>query len=243
MPRFLSAGYFLVQGRASQGYRKTLPAGMIYSVSECVCAVLPGSWALPWVQDNERAAAVQAKFAISAGDFRELQCWVSARMAEGHFGWPNVFSDPVSARDFFQRFLRRAPHDIKLLGLQLAEYQLVDFFNTQLHAPTDALLGVINVLKHHAAPARGGRVLGADVLAYEMDGSLHSFLCEGLEKTFRARFAMPLTNCALLPTWEQAAIAAGYANTRFRDDHSIHWFPWAVEEYPLGIEENPPTSN
>ncbi len=226
MGHYLAGPLFLVK-----------PGGEVRSgeltVSHCLAAVAPDTWAIEWVTmgDTDRAAAAAAS-GISQDHLPDVIAWATERFDRG-FAWPHAFVDLATAQEFRRRFL---PDGFHLLQIALPEHLASSFLELAAppaqqpgYAPMGASGAYQALLTHDIrlglAERRGMEVLGYD----RCGGGFHSFRCNGFEPDF-AELGASFNRWGLIEDEAAALECADLANKR--STCADGWHPWLVVEHP-----------
>ena len=234
----IHGGCYLVNG--STEIHKTHPElpETFYSISNCISDVIPGSWGLSWVNPIPGDISIINKLNIPKDQLQKLNTWLDKKFEEELFGWPNVFSDLNTAREFHRAFLNKENEftQVKLLGIALAEEDAEIYLKEYDSCfDKDEKLGrpgnYLN-LKRNTEIELNGRFLGYEVLG-ETFSSFCSFACNGLGTAFQEKLGINLNEYGLINSHEEANKAVDYVISDEAGAEPAFWLPWAVYEYPL----------
>jgi hypothetical protein len=228
-------GYYLVEGLPRPPQMASFLPEVLWTVSACICNVYPDAWAFPWVNtDPDRQAEEQARLGLSDTDYGHMQAWVNTTFNEQRFGWPNVWLDLASARQYYHHYLRSIV-GIKLLAIALPAPYLEDALAASAPKPGMGEDGVHQMLQlrrtltePEAEHARGFEVLGID-----LGGTFHTFLCNYLEVPYRDELGLTFNHNGLLASLADAQRASEYTNLDSTAAEPVSWHPWLVVEYSL----------
>src|SRR5687767_8532650 len=97
---FFVGGYFLVQGVQSADWRKnkTLLPVKFWTVCKCLCETYPDTWIFSWTSKfpNDYPEILR----LDEEGFKSLQAWADEMFRKDQLGWPNVFMNIATARQF-----------------------------------------------------------------------------------------------------------------------------------------------
>jgi hypothetical protein len=230
-------GYYLVEGVARPDWTASFLPDTLWTVSACICPTYPDSWGLPWVSESEETLQeIRERLGLEPEAFQELRREVDAALAEERFGWPNVWLDLASARAFRRRYLRHIPQ-LTLLAIALPEPYVEDFLRDETPIDSnEAEVGIFRRMLRRERWGLDGDPHGFDVLGAEMGGSLHTFVCNGLEKPYQDQLGIALNQHGLIDGYDDAIRAAEYTNLESTGAEPVAWYPWLVVEHPLDSE-------
>ncbi|HEU5321738.1 MAG TPA: hypothetical protein VFX28_13105, partial [Methylomirabilota bacterium] len=210
---WIAGGWFLVSAAPMWRYAlegwpwpPPLVSDPFWTVSDCLCDIYPAvgpTWA--GASDAELAAAA-ARLGVTRDGLHAVRREVDDLLARGALGWPYVFLDPGTARDFRRRHLARVP-DVKLLAIATAPELAEALRREAAPAPGHGPGGVWEMVGRRQPLPGGGRALGFDVLGLD-HGAFHSFVCNLLQVEYRDRLGLHLNAAGKLPAWEDAVRAA-----------------------------------
>ncbi len=224
-------GYYLVEGLPRPAQLSHFLPPMLWTISSCLCAVYPDTWALTWgsAAPDERDV-VRTRLGLDAAGFRTLQAQVDAAFEAERFGWPNVWLDRVSAEEFYRQYLVAVP-DVRLLTVALPAIYLDGFLQRHTPAPGFGACGLYQLLSRRIELAGPAQPLGYEILGVEEGGSCHSFLCNYLEVPYREELQVRFNEYGLIDDYADAVRAADYTNLPTTGAEPVAWYPWLVVEY------------
>jgi hypothetical protein len=226
---YILGGYFIVKA-ASRGasMNPLLLPEKIVTVSDCICDILPGTWALSWV--TKHTAEQKLKKHFFKGDFELLENWLTDLFDKGIYGWQGEFNSLDAAREFCERFLI-SKEDIYLLGIGLTVDDAAILIEEEMPNGKTLKSMICKVLSKKETML-SENLLGFDVLGYEFD-SFHSYICNGLESDFYKRYGYEPNNYGLYDTFTEAKKSADYVMTGDIGAEPVLWQPWAVSRFDL----------
>lgn len=229
---FILGGYFLVKLAKRSGYMDAdLVPNTIYSVSNCICDVIPGIWALDWVQQrDESIKRIKSSLNLDTDDFKKIETWVTTNFNNNKTGWQNGFFDKETAIEFYQTFLKDK-QDIVLLGIGLGSEDLDLFFDEEKPQKGMGSYLVYDVLKFKTKLSPSN-CIGYDILGFDC-GQFHSYLCNGLQKDFNKKFDMKPNQYGFFDKYELAKVAADYVLDEGTGAEPALWQAWMVCKYDL----------
>jgi len=224
--KFYSAGFYLIEEttRYNSLDKNILPL-KIYSFSNCICKTFPGSWAYQWNSKliNE-AKLISQEYNINENTIENLKKEIN-NIFEIKIGWPGVFFNKNTARDFYRNYFSNIKN-IKLLEVGIEQ----DNWNDILIIFENDKNGLIMKLKEKVEIDNTGEIIGYDVVGYDC-GLACSFLCNGLENDYINKFGFKLNKYGLFDDYTKAITASDY---NMRDDvpcEPVLWKPWIVCEH------------
>lgn len=229
---YILGGYFVIQAAArSSCMNINLLPDKILSVSECVCNVIPNTWALSWtsktIEDIEQADYNRQLLDV---ELIQLEEWTTQQFNKGNIGWQYGFSNLVTAQEFCKKFLK-TKDDIYILGIGLSQEDTTIFIEEE--EPTKGMGStlVYDVLCRNEV-IDSTELLGFDVLGFDI-GYFHSYICNGLENEFNARFDIKPNEYGLYNSYSAARLAAKYLMTDEAQVEPALWLPWVVCKFDL----------
>lgn len=229
---FFVGGYFLVQGFQSADWmkNKTLLPAKFWTVSNCICEIYPDTWIFSWASNS--ANDYQKILKLEEEGFKSLQAWADELMTKDELGWPNVFLNITTAKQFYVQYLRHLP-DIELLSIALSEPYLIEFIEENKSGPGIGEGGVYKKLQQRQLLENSAIARGFEILGDEYGGQFHSFVCNSLETDYKERLNISLNQNGLIDSYEDAIKAANYTNLDEVGAEPVLWQPWLISEYPL----------
>ena len=72
---FILGGYFLIKSaKRADCMDAALVPETIYSVSDCICDVIPSTWALDWVnRRDESIKRIKSSLSLNTDDFKKIE--------------------------------------------------------------------------------------------------------------------------------------------------------------------------
>lgn len=229
---FLEAGWFLVEDNDNTRWPgPPAPRGPV-TVSSCVLDIWPDAWALTWVEsDAQQLAAARAALALDEPTFAELRAWTTRALEDGRYGWPDVFLDLETAREFHRRFLRSA-RPVRLVGIALEAGSVDEFLRdawqrTEREAPNGAWVA----LARRRPLVDPGTLLGFDVLGPDTGGIFHRYSCYDLHAGYVADLGIDVNEHGLIR--DHATALRAREHTLRGGQTPVNWYPFRVAEYVL----------
>jgi hypothetical protein len=230
---FFVGGYFLVQAaQPPEWIDKTLLPDKIWTVSSCICEIYPDSWIFPWVETSRQE--YQKLLQLDEERFQALQAWADDLMLREELGWPNIFLNIKTARQFYSQYLTHLPN-IKLLSTALAEPYWSEFIAK--HEPTHEVgeSEIAKKLREKQAVEKLAIRRGFEILGAEYGAQFHSFICNSLEKNYHQQLNITLNQNGLIEDYADAIKATTYTNLDEVGAEPVLWQPWLISEYPLQL--------
>jgi len=202
----------------------------LWTASACVAPMVPGISGLAWATvEREQRLAVFRSFGMSDERLDDAVAWTTSRFDVGN-GWPGIFMDVDTARAFVQRFIP-AGHEARVIALCLAVDDVAALIEAASSGSETADVAILVGLRRGAAPPPGGIELGTDVLGLEVDGSFHSFLCNGRETWIRDHLGAVPNTVGLFDDHEVARRAALHIEADGGAE-PVPWRAWRLIAYP-----------
>jgi hypothetical protein len=238
--RLVSGGYLVARPAERAPCMDTsLVPPRIRTASGCLARIAPDTWAIDWAgRDEAERVSAATRFGIPPDQLTGLIEWVTRRF-DKDFLWPNVFLTLEGAREFCATFVP-ADSDAFILGLALSSEDVDGLPGRTESAPTEGETGLHRSLARRLPPREGGVRLGSEVLGAERDGTLHSYLCNGLEFAFSRELGARPNEHGLFDDHDLARRCAGYAGREDVGAEPVPWRAWVLTEYPRTWDEERP---
>jgi hypothetical protein len=231
---FLVGGYFLVQASQADWIRKKtwLPA-RFWTVSGCICKIYPDTWIFSWTSKSMGSPHhYQETLKLDEEGFKSLQAWADEMFKKEELGWPNVFLNIETARQFYAQYLKHLP-DIKLLSIALSEPYRIEFIEENKPKPGMGEGGVYQKLLQRQLLDPTAITRGFEILGDEWGGQFHSFFCNSLDTDYKEQLNISLNQYGLIDRYEEAVRAADYTSLDEVKAEPALWQPWLISEYPI----------
>jgi hypothetical protein len=228
---YVCGGYFLA--RVARSYRKSafLPNAIV-TVSECLTQTLPNSWAIEWMQDDQKRRQESARrCGLDGDDIERFILWTTERVNRDEIGVNNVMFSKSTADDLLQSFAFDRT-DWRLLALGLRKDRIESFLANLRPDQGPRTFGVRDAVKHRKEPNPKGDLLGYDVLGMNGCGEFHSWFCNSLEERIATELGIRPGPDGLLATYAEAEACAEYA-ARPGAAEPVAWHPFAMINYPI----------
>ncbi|MEM7343944.1 MAG: hypothetical protein AAF485_06850 [Chloroflexota bacterium] len=209
---------------------KTLLPRQFWTVSSCICELYPDSWIFSWSVDS--GENYQQILQLDDNKFKNLQNWADDVMEKDKFGWPNIFLDITTAREFYNQYLTHLPN-IKLLSIGLADSYVTEFIRENKPGPGMGEGGVYKKLLQREPVEVNGISRGFEILGDELGGQFHSFVCNSLETVYKKELNISLNPNGLIERYEEAIEATDYTRLDDVGAEPALWQPWLISEYAL----------
>lgn len=221
-------GYYIVKPaqRAEYMNSRIIPE-TILSVSSCLCDVYPDISSVWSTSENEKDKYRQ-NLNIPKNTFQNLIEWINNKSDSGDFGFPNVFNNLESAREFYLNFLCNV-QGLNLVGIGLPE-EYNNEFAEDAGITKETYYGVEKNIFNRCQMESNGTVLGFEVLGYEM-GTFHSYICNRLEDDYDKEYGFMLNGSGFISTIDEARKLAEYTNQEIVGAEPVLWLPWVVVKY------------
>jgi len=236
---WISAGWYLTvptprpswQGPDGGPADPGLVPERVVTLSTCLAPLCPDVWAYAWTKEpSEARAREQARFGLSEEAAGALTTWCDGAFQRGELGYPCVLLSRIVALDLWRRFLRSS--GALLLELALPSEDLPDLLAAIAPVAGSAEGGLAAALRRQQE-AEDGLTLGFDVLGLDY-GSFHSYLCNGLEREFAARFGARPNALGLFDDHRLARQCAAWAGGPEAKAEPGPWRAWRVVQHELG---------
>jgi hypothetical protein len=224
---FIFGGYFIVVPKLGLDYQnnKLVPENPI-SISEEICDIVPGTWALSWVENREKdIARIIDMLKINLAEFLELEKWVTKEFEKGILGWQYGFSELTKAKEFAELFLNGIS-EYRILSIGLAKSETKLFLESE--APHDNMGStlVYDTLSK-GKELNTINLLGFDLLGYDL-GGFYSYLSDGLEKYLNSEFDIVPNKYGFYDAYELLLKGAKRISVGAVDAEPALWQPWAI---------------
>ncbi len=221
-------GYYIVKPTQRAEYMNSqIMPETILSVSNCICDVYPDISSV-WSTSEKEKDKYRQNLNIPSSTFNNLIEWIDDKNNSENFGFPHVFNNLESARDFYFNFL------YNVQGLNLVGIGLPEEYNNEFVEDTgitkETYYGVEKKIFNRCQMESNGSVLGFEILGYDM-GTFHSYICNRLEDDYDKEYGFRLNRSGFISTIDEAKKLAEYTN---RDDvgaEPVLWLPWVIVKY------------
>jgi hypothetical protein len=236
MMQFQSAGYFLVEPvpRPTFADASLLPK-LVTSISTCICSLHPPMALMPWIDTTGEDAKDYRKFLdVPEKIFLDATREAEQLFNDEKFGWDSVFYDSETAISFYKKYLYKIP-SVRLM---------------QALIPVESVSNLVSELTNESFTPHGiGFALQSKnyfsfvpedldsykVLCFDM-GTVHSFICNSLERKFFDELSICLNKNGLIVTLEDAIRASKFCNSEESGAEPGCWFPCGLLEIALPNE-------
>ncbi|MEI6221432.1 MAG: hypothetical protein WCP97_01575 [bacterium] len=225
---YYSGGYFLVEPTL---VNKPYLNEQIYTISNCLANLYPNDALLPGSKQESEKKAIQNRIALQDEDFNKMLLEISNQLGSGLIGWPNVFMNLLSAKQFKAKFLKHL-QDVKIVGISIEKKIANNLLQEELQnsKPNQKYSGIVQILSNKIPLDKKGEFLGYDILGYEIM-LFHSYVCNGLEKDIVEDLHIELNEKGLINSYVDAKKVIDYINHLDNVAEPAFWAPWRVDEY------------
>src|SRR4051812_37509370 len=114
MRRYYLGGYYLIrQQPLTFGSSKSK---IVFTCSTCINDGIIDTWSYSWTRrNNAEIETIKQAYRIKDKTVSEIRLWVDSAHDNNKIGWPNLFNDLETAKEFKTRFLSHLV-DIKIFG-------------------------------------------------------------------------------------------------------------------------------
>jgi hypothetical protein len=215
---YYSGGYYLIEQQERPSYMNSnIIPSTILSVSPCICNTYPDGF--NWYRKQKPPE-------FSDEMIKDCKEWMGKKLDDQQMGWPNVFYDLKTAREFYQRFLFSLSN-LRCIGIGLKAEFIKNFLDCLISYEE----GVPQCLMQKRFLEEGEGFLGFEVLGYDVC-SFHSYLCNGLEEEL-PQFAISLNSEGLITNFKQAVEFAKSISDRGDELEVDYYCPWVLYEYKI----------
>jgi hypothetical protein len=207
-----------------------LPLKLV-TLSSCLTQLFPGESAIEWGSSSEddRLRAVE-KLGISPTRLPSLVRQMTDSFDPGPLGWPSVWSSVEAARAAARDF------DLDESRFALVELGVPDDFASLLpeQLPSkraEGSTGLYRALAGHSNIPPNSAAIGWELLGAEIDGSLHSWLCNSLHAEAFQRLGLRPAASGLLASEQDARAVVELIKTGV-GALEVPWFPGKLVLHP-----------
>jgi hypothetical protein len=231
---FFVGGYFLVQGVQSPSWmKKALLPTKFWTISQCICEIYPDSWVFSWsTKSSHNDKDYQAILNLDDDTFQLMQTWANEMFSKGELGWPHVFMNLATARQFYLQYLQHIP-DIKLFSIALSDAYWAEFIEENKPKPGTGAGGIYQKLLQKQVHNGNAIIRGFEILGEEWGEWFHSFVCNSLGDMYVEQLHISLNQNGLIDRYEDAVRATNYTNLDEVGAEPVLWQPWLISEYSL----------
>ena len=221
-------GYYIVKPTQRAEYMNSqIMPETILSVSNCICDVYPDISSV-WSTSEKEKDKYRQNLDIPNTTFNNLIEWINDKNNSGDFGFPHVFNNLESARDFYLNFLYNV-QGLHLVGIGLPE-EYNDEFVEDTGITKETYHGIEKNIINRCQMGSNGSVLGFEILGYDM-GTFHSYICNSLEEDYDKEFGFRLNSSGFISTIDEAKKLAEYTNQDTVGAEPVLWLPWVIVKY------------
>jgi hypothetical protein len=204
----------------------------ILTLSSCLTALFPDSWALDWVKCTDEACVASAgRLGIPSSDLPRVSARVGELFNDGALAWPNVWRRPDVARTVTRDLLHELD-DLALVGVGVPRDFVAPLLTELAPHSQEGAPGVYLAALADEPMSAGGSLVGWEVLGFDR-GSCHSWLCNGIHVQAATRVERLPGALGLL---ESEAAAREILRMMAEDSEKAEpatWVPAAVVQYEL----------
>ena len=227
---FYIGGYFLVKpANISSWQNMELLPEIIYTPSDCICDLYPGSEGLSWTSDSkENKKKWEQELNLSDEDAINIRKFCDELFESERLGWSSVFLDLESIDSFKSLINPSITKDWKILCIATTQNHINDF--DQEENLNDGQDGICIMLrKEILCPDIMNGFRGFEILGFEY-GGCHTFMCNSLETVYSTKLNISFNKNGLIDNFEDAEKAADYTNSPEVGAEPVLWQPWAIIE-------------
>jgi hypothetical protein len=173
-----------------------------------------------------------ASFGIPTHHVEQLYTWADEKYKNKDVGWPNIFLELPTAREYVLRFTTNDNNDIQILGIALPKHLLHRIDEIERLFPTFANTGFDETLRRGKQPA-SGEILGFDVICCN-ESINHSWTCTPLPAEGLRDFNFRPNQFSLIDEEINAVKLADYDSDAVAKNGM--WLPVLVTRYPLTLD-------
>ncbi|RRB07393.1 hypothetical protein [Larkinella rosea] len=193
---YFLGGYFLLKIKPFDWS----PIPEVYTCSTCINDSLLNTWSYRWVNERvDHLNTAEELVGLNSANVTAIRHWTDKKLAVGEIGYPNVFMDLNTAREYRQKFF---PHldSVKLLAMYFDEPAAEAII--QELKPKTATMGEcgLDQMLSRKVPENEDNdetTIGYDLVGIEMGGSFHSFHCHGIGVELTEKFGLTLNQFGL----------------------------------------------
>jgi hypothetical protein len=150
---------------------------------------------------SSQSGKVRKEFEVSSDTLKKIFHWVEKKHKNGEIGWPNVFFDLVTAREFyhFLFYLKK----VILIGIAVKEDVALDLLEFSKPIAGEGEVGIHQCLSRWIEVDLSGTLVGDEVLGFESN-FFHSHLCYMNDPEFNQRLQLKLNVQGLFSMYEEA---------------------------------------
>jgi hypothetical protein len=200
---------------------------IVCTCSTCINESLLDSWSYSWTTSNdENIEQIKTAFALTQDNIISIRNWVDDAENEKRIGWPNVFKDMDTLREYRQKFFSNLP-DIRIISMYFEETEADDLLRE--FKPREKHFGEIglyeNLLKkipEIQEPTESH--LGFDIIGIEGGGDFHTFHCHDLGADLVQRFNLEVNEHGLFTAIDDSKAIGQFMNDQENGFEPVPWF-------------------
>jgi hypothetical protein len=234
--KFYSGGYYLIKPRkADFGSKKDKE---FLTCSSCINDTLIDTWAISWAgRPENQVKELREVHEISEEQQNEIQNWVDKKFEEKRIGWPQVFSDLETTKEYSDKFFSHIK-ERQILQILFPEDERENFLTEFAPAKKEyGTLGIYdNLIKKIYENQSDEEFIGYDLIGVEVRGTFHSFHCHDLANELTSKFGIELNEFGLIKEIKNPTEIVDYMNDEENGCEPVPWYLVKVkkEKKPAG---------
>jgi len=223
--KYYLAGYYLIKHRPiSFGTRKD---NVVSTCSSCINDNLIDIWAYTQTNDNNpHIDSFKYDFQIQDVSVSEIKKWIDQKLSENKVGWPDLFLDLETAKNYKQKFFSHLSN-INIYAVyfeSLEANKLIDEF--KIEEGNQGQIGFVQNLTKKISEKidNSEQLIGFDLIGIEHGGSFHTFHCHEIGKELSDKFGLSINNFGLFENTEDWKLTLNFLNDESNGCEPVPWF-------------------
>jgi len=222
---FYLAGYYLMKLKpinfGSQASKR------VFTTSDFINDSLLDYWSYSWTtKNNEGIGKIKEELQVDDEKIQAIRSWVDRAFEEKRIGWPNIFFELETVREYSQTFF---PHLIekRISGIYLSESESIDFLSEFDPKKVDyGSIGLFDGLQKRTPESDSNFeiFIGFDLIGIECSGNYHTFYCHDISKDLAERFGLTINEYGLFEGAEDWKPIMDYMNDEKNGFEPVPWF-------------------
>jgi len=222
---FYHAGYYLIKMRPIHFGSEV--SKRVFTCSTCINVSPLDYWSYSWTtKNNEGIDKIKEEFQLDDEKITSIRVWIDRAFEEKRIGWPNVFFELETAREYSQTFFSHLLEK-RIYGVYFSEPETTDLLAEFDPKKVDyGSIGLFDGLQKRVPESlsSGETFIGFDIIGIECSGDFHTFHCHDISKDLTGRFDLKLNDYGLFEDSENWKSVTNYMNDEKNGFEPVPWF-------------------
>lgn len=219
---FYLGGYYIRKLRPMK-----LDKEPVFTCSTCINDSFMESWSYSWTTaNNEAIGEIKDGFLLDDQNIQSIRAWVDRAFNDKRIGWPDLFYDLETVREYSQTFFSHTP-DKRIFSIYFSEQETAALLSE--FEPQKQGLGAIGLFeelqkKIPESLSTADTFIGFDIIGIEASGDFHSFWCHDMAKDLSERFGLTLNQYGLFEDCLDWKAITDYMNAEETGCEPVPWY-------------------